>query len=226
MHTQTGPSARGRSYDPVVPFRRLGLLLLAAAVAASLTSCDSGGSSLAALRHAPNGTDAAFLSSMTEHEKATLGITRLAERRALRWELHGIARTMTGEERANLRELGSLAPRVGSRGSRPPALVRPPTSAAVDLARVKDATSFDHEFMRTMVEQNQEAIAIAKHEVRYGSDPAAKRLAAAIAASRKKELDRIRAWLHLWYGDIQPPGGGGGNQQPSPGPSPGEPPPL
>jgi hypothetical protein len=103
----------------------------------------------------------------------------------------------------------------------------------VDLARVKDATSFDHEFMRTMVEQNQRAIAIAQHEVSYGSDPAVKRLAAAIVSSRKRELDRIRGWLHLWYGDIQPgppsikPPGGGGGQKPKPAPrAPGSPVPL
>jgi Domain of unknown function (DUF305) len=80
-----------------------------------------------------------------------------------------------------------------------------------------------------MIEQNQAAIAIANAEAREGSDPAVKRLAAAIAASRKRELARIHGWLRLWYGDVQPggglgPPGGGGGQSPGPGspsPSPG-----
>jgi uncharacterized protein (DUF305 family) len=209
-----------------VPFRRLRLLLLAAAASASLASCNTGDSPLAALgaqRHPPNAADAAFLRSMTEHAKATLGITRLAQHRALRAELRGIARTMTTEQHANLRKLGSLAQGLPSRRVRPPTTSRAPRSAMLDLARVKDATSFDYEFMRTMIEQNQAAIAIAHDELRLGSDPETKRLAAAIAAARAKELERLRAWLHLWYGGIQPgpslkPPGGGGGQKPGPAP--------
>ena len=207
-----------------MPFRSFGLLLLAAAAAASLTSCSSDNSPLSALgaeRQAPNSADASFLRSMTQHEQATLGITRLAQRRALRAELRGIARTMTDEERSNLRALASLSQGFAGHGVRPPAASRPPSSAAADLARVKDATSFDHEFMRTMIEQNQRAIAIANNELRFGRNPEVKRLAAAIVAARRKELERIRGWLRLWYGDIQPPGGAGGNQEPSPGPPPG-----
>jgi uncharacterized protein (DUF305 family) len=203
------------------------LLLLAAAASASLASCNGGDSPLGALgaeRHAPNAADAAFLRSMTEHAEGTLGIARLAQHRALRAELRGIARTMTSEQHANLRELGSLAHGLPSRGVRPRTTSRAPSSAMLDLARVKDATSFDYEFMRTMIEQNQAAIAIAHDEVRLGSDREVKRLAAAIASSRKKDLERLRAWLHLWYGDIQPgppslkPPGGGGDQNPSPAP--------
>jgi uncharacterized protein (DUF305 family) len=91
----------------------------------------------------------------------------------------------------------------------------------LDLARVKDATSFDYEFMRTMIERNQAAIAIARNELSFGSDPEVKRLAAAVASSRKKELERLRAWLHLWYGGgIQP----GAPPLKPPSPAPGSPP--
>jgi uncharacterized protein (DUF305 family) len=198
------------------------LLLLAAAAGASLTSCNGGDSSLAAERHAPNAADAAFLRSMTEHEGGTLGITQLAQQRALRSELRGIARTMTTEQQANLGVLGSLTQGSAGRGVRPPTS-QAPRSATLDLARVRHATSFDYEFMRTMIARNQAAIAIAHDEVRLGSDTEVKRLAAAIALSREKELERLRGWLHLWYGgDIQPgpgpleppPGGGGDPKRP------------
>jgi uncharacterized protein (DUF305 family) len=217
-----------------VPFRRLRLLLLAAAAGLSLASC-SGGSPLGAFGaggHAPNAHDAAFVRSITEHEKATVRITQLAERRALRRELRGIARKMTAEQQDELSRLGSLAqPRGGGgRATRaPPGAARPPATALADLTRVKDAPSFDYEFMRTMIEQNQAAIAIAQNEARLGSDPEVKRLAAAIESSRKRELAQIRSWLHIWYGgDIQPgppaltpPGGGGSSgHKPSPGPPP------
>ena len=209
-----------------MPFWRLRSLLLAAAAGASLASCNGGGSSLAGDAHAPNAADATFLRSMSEHEETALGITRLAQHRALRAELRGIARSMTTEQRTNLRELGSLAQGQAGRGTRPQTAPRPPSSAMLDLARVKDAPSFDYEFMRTMIEQNQRAIAIARREMSFGTDREVKRLAASIASSRKKELDRLKAWLHLWYGgDVQPsppslgPPRGGGGQKPSPGPS-------
>jgi uncharacterized protein (DUF305 family) len=179
------------------------------------------------MRHTPNATDRAFLRAMTEHEQKTLGIPRLAERRALRRELRGISRTMTAERQENLRKLGSLSRGTGTGSGPPPAAWRSPSSALRDLSRVKDATSFDHEFMRTMIEQNQRAMTIANREAALGSDPATKRLALAISSQRRKELDRLHAWLRLWYGEIQPspgpgpgpPGGGGGGTVPRPGPS-------
>lgn len=211
-------------------FRRHGLPALVAAAAASLASCNGGGSLLAVggERHTANSSDAAFLRSMTAQEKKALGITRLAQRRALRSELRAIARKMTTEQVDDLHAFSRLGQRFGSQGVGP---VRPGKAA---LTRVKDATSFDYEFMRTMIEQNQRAMAIANHEASYGSNPAVKRLAIAISAARRKELDRLRAWLRLWYGDLQPsppapgpPRGGGGGQKPRPGPpSPGSGSPL
>ena len=211
-------------------FWRLRSLLIVAVAALSLASCNSGDSPLGVLGgggHGTNSKDAAFLRAMTDHEQATLGITRLAERRALRAELRGIARTMTSEERQDLRALGSLARPLGKRTAPPPNTSRAPIAAMVDLARVKDATSFDYEFMRTMIDQNQAAIAIARDEERLGGNPAVKRLATEIRLARERELARIRAWLRLWYGgDIQPsppspgPPRGGGGQTPRPGPSP------
>jgi uncharacterized protein (DUF305 family) len=215
-----------------VAARRLPLLLIAAAASASIAGCSTGDTpfGFGGGGHSRNSADVTFLHSMSDHEKATLGITRLAERRALRRELRGIARSMTSEQQHDLGKLGLMSRGARkSSGAQPPA-VRDAVSAMVDLTRVKDAESFDYEFMRTMLEQNQAAIAICEAESRHGSDAAVKRLAAAIEAQRKRELARIHGWLRLWYGDVQPgghgpgPPGGGGGQSPAPGspsPSPG-----
>jgi uncharacterized protein (DUF305 family) len=183
-----------------VRFRRHGSLLLVAAAAAGLAGCSDGGSPLAlgGEHHAHNSADAAFVRSMSAHEKGAAGITRLAQRRAHRVELRRIARTMTSEEGANVRELDRLGSGLAAGAARAPG------SAAANLERVRDATSFDYEFMRTMIEQNRIAIAIARREVRSGSDPDLGRLAGEIASSRQKELDQLYTWLHLWYGTIQP----------------------
>ena len=180
--------------------RRLAVPLLVAAAAAILASCGGGGSPLAVggQKPASNPADAAFLRSMTAHEKGSIAITRLAQRRAGRVELRGIARKMTDGQADDLRAFGQLG------GGFAPAGVAPPTSAAAELRRVRHATSFDYEFMRTMIGQNERAIAIAREELRSGSDPALKQRAGAIASARQEELEQLKAWLHLWYGEIQP----------------------
>jgi uncharacterized protein (DUF305 family) len=201
-------------------------MFLAVAAAATLAGCDTPLGAIGGQSHPPNASDAAFLRSMTAHERTSLGITQLAQRRALRRELRGIARSMTDEQRDELHKLGSLGSAIGKRGRQPPVASAAAGTALADLTRVQDAPSFDYEFMRTMIEQNQAAIAIADDEARLGNDPETKRIAGVIAWSRKKELEQIRAWLRLWYGGpAQPsppapgPPGGGGGQSPGPGPS-------
>jgi uncharacterized protein (DUF305 family) len=180
--------------------RRLGVLVAVVAVAAALAGCSgSGGGSPLAVGGAPrasNAADAAFVRSMSAHEKGSLAITRLGQRRAHRLELRRIARKMTDAQAADLAAFA----RVGTASA--PAAAPPSSEAA--LGRVKHATSFDYEFMRTMIEQNEAAIAIARREIGAGSDPALKQLAGEIAAARQKELEQLRAWLKLLYGDIQP----------------------
>jgi uncharacterized protein (DUF305 family) len=206
-----------------VPFRRLASTLLAAVAAAGLTSCGSSGSPLGAFggsAHSLNSTDATFLRSMTAHEQMSLGITRLARQKALRKELRGIARTMTSEQQGELSKLGALAQSPGARQKSRPA-IRNPTATTYDLARVKDATSFDYEFMRTMIERNQAALAIARDEQSSGADPDVRRLADEISSARETELKQLRAWLAEWYGGgaqpgVPPPAGGGGGQSPVP----------
>src|SRR3954453_11922847 len=121
----------------ISPMARLRLFLLVAAAGASPASGSGGDSPLAAFGgsvHQTNSTDAAFLRSMTEHEKASLGITRLAQRRALRAELRGMADNMTSEQLDELRQLGRLARGLGSGGPPPaPAAGRPASTALVDL---------------------------------------------------------------------------------------------
>src|SRR3954451_7728767 len=138
------------------------LLLVASAAAAGLASCNGSPFAAGGAQHARNAADAAFLRSMTAHERGALPITQLAQHRARRVKLRGIARTMTGEQTDDLRGFGLLG--------QPAAVV--PRSAAGDLGRVKAATSFDYEFMRTMIAQNEAAIAIARREVASGSDAA------------------------------------------------------
>ena len=52
----------------------------------------------------------------------------------------------------------------------------------------------DADFMRAMIPQQQSAIAMARVEMEYGTDPEMRRLAGAIIAARQTELDRMTDW--------------------------------
>jgi uncharacterized protein (DUF305 family) len=75
----------------------------------------------------------------------------------------------------------------------------------VDARRLRDAVSFDHEFMVQMIRAHEHAVAAAEVERDRGGDPNLKRLAGEVLEWRGKDLEQLRRWLHTWYGESDVP---------------------
>src|SRR6185312_681731 len=53
----------------------------------------------------------------------------------------------------------------------------------------------DHDFVAMMIPHHQGAVDMAEAELKYGKDPAMRRLARDIVAAQKKEIAMMRTWL-------------------------------
>ncbi|MDQ3936251.1 MAG: DUF305 domain-containing protein, partial [Actinomycetota bacterium] len=121
--------------------------------------------------------------------------------------------------RRELREVGAAAAALD--GARPRGRGMGDHVVRIDPRRLREAVSFDHSFLRTMIRHHEGTIVMAELEQERGGDPRLKRLAGVIRASHKRDLEALRRYLHTWYGEGPAPGdeddgggGGGGSEDP------------
>lgn len=197
-----------------MPFRRPPSLLLALLLAAFAAGCDSGdggGIGVAIGGGEPNGTDVAFVRAMGPHQREAAAMADAARRRAARVELREVARSIAGDRAS---EAGTVAALARELRGRSPGTARMTRNRA-DLRQLRDPTSFDHRFMVMMIRNLEDGVAMAEEERDEGRDPRVKKLAEDVLESHKEDLEKLRRWLHTWYGESpvpgdEPDGGGGG----------------
>lgn len=201
--------------------RRLLGAALVAAVALAGCGGDGGGPLGGGLSGEPNATDAAFARAMAAHERTTGSIVELGSRRALRKELRRMSRETLGRHDRRLRELADAADDLRARGVSPVGggIREPPP---FDRRALRNAVSFDYDFLERMIRQHEYAVATAAAERARGGDTRLKALAHAIHESSRRDLAMLRRWMRLWYRPTQPndprvpPPGGGGGGAPAP----------
>jgi uncharacterized protein (DUF305 family) len=195
-------------------------LLIVPLVLVALTGCGGVGGMLGESDWGgPNATDAAFVRGMAAHERAMDSIAGLGRRKAMRVELREIAAAAQSRDEPSVLELERFRTmlrrqRVSPVGSQIRA--EPPP---FDARTLRDAVSFDHDFLVHMIQQRQYAMTAAAAERDHGGDARLRAIARMIYKSSSQDLLKLRKWLHTWYGgDVQPglppgppPGGGGGS---------------
>jgi uncharacterized protein (DUF305 family) len=64
-----------------------------------------------------------------------------------------------------------------------------------DMAAAPMTDDADHDFVTMMIPHHQGAVDMAQVELKYGKDPAMRRLATDIVAAQKKEIAMMQRWL-------------------------------
>ena len=212
---------------------RLPWLVVLVALALAVAGCEGEGDAFRVGGGAsvdPNATDAAFAGAIVPHQEQGAAIADLGQRRAKRVELRGMAKRILGSHGATIDELRAIAAELRRRGVRGRRGDMRRDPKAFDVARLRHAVSFDHQFMSMLIGHHEAAIAMAEEEQDRGADPRLKRLAGEVIRTQTRELEQLRRWLNTWYGGSVYPGfggggGGGGGEGEEPGGPGGEGPP-
>jgi len=74
---------------------------------------------------------------------------------------------------------------------------------------VDPARPFDAQFIDSMIEHHQGAIAMAQQALEQAEHPELKQMAEDIIAAQNQEIEQMTAWRQAWYQDLAPTGGMG-----------------
>ncbi len=79
------------------------------------------------------------------------------------------------------------------------------TAAGMEMS----SAPFDAQFIDSMIEHHNGAIAMAQQALTEGERPEIKELAQKIVASQQQEVEQMKTWRTEWYPDVAPTGGMG-----------------
>ncbi|MCK9247796.1 MAG: DUF305 domain-containing protein [Solirubrobacteraceae bacterium] len=170
--------------------------------------------------------DKAFVTQMIPHHEMAIEMARDAPTKAERPEIRELGKAIIAGQAPEIAQMKAIAERLGAAPAEMPMTGESMdhgsmTAAAKTLGlsidemgmsmemmdALKDAKPFDRAFIDEMIPHHQGAIRMARAVLTKGSDPELKRIATAIVAAQKKEIERMNSWRKQWYGSPSPAGG-------------------
>ncbi|MCH5644541.1 MULTISPECIES: DUF305 domain-containing protein [unclassified Gordonia (in: high G+C Gram-positive bacteria)] len=185
---------------------------LAATVAFGVAGCANSGSpagpssSTAVSQAAPhNDADVRFTTGMIPHHEQALDMADLVTGRTGNAELIALATAIKGAQQP---EIDQMTARLRSWGVEPPTgdhaghgghQAMPGMMSAAEMSAMRTASGeqFDRLWLQAMIRHHEGAVAMADTELREGSDPASKTLAAQIKSAQQREIAQMRRMLGL-----------------------------
>lgn len=169
--------------------------------------------------------DKAFVSQMIPHHEMAVEMAGYAPAQGERSQIRELGKSIIAGQAPEITQMKAIAKRLNvtpaampmdgesmDHGSMTTAastlgLSMDDMGMSMKMGALKDAKPFDRAFIDEMIPHHQGAIRMARAELAKGSDPELKKVATAIVAAQKKEIEQMNSWREQWYGSASPAGG-------------------
>ncbi|MEV4422141.1 DUF305 domain-containing protein [Patulibacter sp. NPDC049589] len=183
------------------------------------------GSTTAATSASAVDVDKAFVSQMIPHHEMAVDMAGYAPAQGERSQIRELGKSIIAGQAPEIAQMKAIAKRLNvtpaampmdgesmDHGSMTAAaktlgLSMDDMGMSMEMGTLKDAKPFDRAFIDEMIPHHQGAIRMAQAEIAKGSDPELKKIATAIVAAQKKEIEQMNSWREQWYGSPSPAGG-------------------
>lgn len=190
----------------------------------------AGGTTTAASTEAANAVDRAFVAQMIPHHRMAVQMAADTEDRAEHAEIRTLGADITRTQDAEIAAMQAVAKQLGVTPAAAPSggmamdhgahasgsmasdaqtlgLPMDAMGMSMDMDALRTARPFDRAFIDEMLPHHQGAIRMARAELARGTNPELRRIATAVVAAQKTEIERMNAWRKAWYGAASPKGG-------------------
>jgi uncharacterized protein (DUF305 family) len=173
----------------------------------------------------PAAVDKAFVSQMIPHHEMAVEMAGYAPAQGERSQIRELGKSIIAGQAPEITQMKAIAKRLNvtpaampmngesmDHGSMTTAattlgLSMDDMGMSMKMGALKNAKPFDRAFIDEMIPHHQGAIRMARAELAKGSDPELKKIATAIVAAQKKEIEQMNSWRKQWYGSASPAGG-------------------
>ena len=169
--------------------------------------------------------DKAFVSQMIPHHQMAVEMAGYAPAKGERSQIRELGKSIIAGQAPEITQMTAIAKRLGAKPAAMPmdgeamdhgsmtaaaktlGLSMDDMGMSMKMGALANAKPFDRAFIDEMISHHQGAIRMARAELVKGSDPELRKIATAIVAAQKKEIEQMNSWRKQWYGSPSPAGG-------------------